>query len=89
MDTLVEAALRLRIIDGVQYRASDQNMMGITPDCGVEIDSDLPAETDGPVLKHGLQEMHGRTISTSQRSADRPDRELLAWRYEKMAARRG
>lgn len=71
----------------IHHAAYDQNMMGITPDYTVEIDSDLLAEIDGPMLKHGLQEMHGRTISMPARAADRPDRELLAWRYEKMARR--
>ncbi|MEP7762345.1 HNH endonuclease [Sanguibacter sp. 25GB23B1] len=71
----------------IHHAAYDQNMLGITPDYVVEIDTELLAEIDGPMLKHGLQEMHGRLISTPQRAADRPDRELLAWRYEKMARR--
>lgn len=71
----------------IHHAAYDQNMMGITPNYTVEIDSDLLAEIDGPMLKHGLQEMHGRTISMPARAADHPDRELLAWRYEKMARR--
>ncbi len=71
----------------IHHAAYDQNMMGITPDYMVEIDSELLAEIDGPMLKHGLQEMHGRTISMPARVADRPDRELLAWRYAKMSRR--
>lgn len=71
----------------IHHAAYDQNMMGITPDYRVEIDGELLAEIDGPMLKHGLQEMHGRTISMPARAADRPDRELLAWRYEKMSRR--
>ncbi len=71
----------------IHHAAYDQNLMGITPNYTVEIDRELLAEIDGPMLKHGLQEMHGRTISMPSRAADRPDRELLAWRYEKMSAR--
>lgn len=71
----------------IHHAAYDQNMMGITPDYTVVIDSELLAEVDGPMLKHGLQEMHGRGISIPSQTQDHPDRELLAWRYEKMARR--
>ena len=72
----------------IHHAAYDQGMLNITADYIVEIDRDLLLEVDGPMLKHGLQEMHGREISLPLRRADRPDRELLAVRDELMAAKR-
>jgi putative restriction endonuclease len=34
--------------------------MGIPPDYQVVINDELLDEIDGPMLKHGLQEMHGK-----------------------------
>jgi putative restriction endonuclease len=39
------------------------------------------------MLKHGLQEMHGRSIQVPKRRVDHPGRDLLAWRYERFKAR--
>lgn len=66
----------------IHHAAYDQNMLGVTPDCEVRIAHDLLVEIDGPMLKHGLQEMHGRRLHLPSRTSDRPNRELLAWRYE-------
>ena len=68
----------------IHHAAYDHNIMGITPDYRVEINGSVLIENDGPMLKHGLQEMHGRTISLPARRADRPDRSLLALKYEDM-----
>lgn len=65
----------------IHHAAYDQNMLGVTPDYEVRIALDLLEEIDGPMLKHGLQEMHGRRLSLPQRAGDRPDRDHLAWRY--------
>jgi putative restriction endonuclease len=73
----------------IHHAAYDQNMLGISTDYRVSIDREVLAEVDGPMLKHGLQEMHGRTITLPARRADRPDRELLAWRWEQFAAQSG
>jgi putative restriction endonuclease len=65
----------------IHHAAYDQNMVGITPDYEVRINGDLLREIDGPMLKHGLQEMHGRHLSLPQRRADHPSPEHLAWRF--------
>lgn len=67
----------------IHHAAYDQNMLGVTPDFEVRIALDLLEEIDGPMLKHGLQEMHGRTLALPRRRLDHPDREHLAWRYER------
>jgi putative restriction endonuclease len=66
----------------IHHAAYDQNMMGISPDYRVEIALDLLEEIDGPMLKHGLQEMHGRPILLPRRRAERPDPEALAERFQ-------
>ncbi|ROS79130.1 HNH endonuclease [Cellulomonas sp. PhB143] len=71
----------------IHHSAYDQNMLGITADHRVDIALDLLAEIDGPMLKHGLQEMHGRFLKLPRKRSDRPDRELLSWRYERFVAR--
>ena len=69
----------------IHHAAFDQNMLGISPDYVVHIDRDLMEEIDGPMLKHGLQEMLGRALTLPGRVKDRPDRELLAERWEGFA----
>lgn len=70
----------------IHHAAYDQNMMGISPDYKVAINRDLLEEVDGPMLKHGLQEMHGRALTVPTKLRDHPDRELLHWRWERFSA---
>ena len=65
----------------IHHAAYDENLVGIDPDFRVHVNSSLLLETDGPMLKHGLQEMHGRTLTLPTRRADRPDPERLAIRF--------
>lgn len=66
----------------LHHAAFDRQLLGISPDHKVTINRDLLAEVDGPMLKHGLQEMHGVTIHLPSRAAEKPDRERLARRFE-------
>ncbi len=70
----------------IHHAAYDQNMLGISPDYRVAIDGGLLEEVDGPMLRHGLQEMHGRSLTLPRLTKDHPDRALLAWRWERFAA---
>jgi putative restriction endonuclease len=66
----------------IHHAAYDSNILGIRPDHVIEIRQDLLDEIDGPMLRHGLQEHHQRTLMTiPARRADRPDRERLEQRY--------
>jgi putative restriction endonuclease len=58
------------------------NILGIRPDHVVEIRPEILAERDGPMLRHGLQELHGSSIRAPRRVLDRPDRDRLEERYE-------
>ncbi|WP_258726339.1 HNH endonuclease [Cellulomonas sp. NS3] len=66
----------------IHHAAFDQQMLGISPDYVVHIDRALLDEIDGPMLRHGLQEMHGRALTLPRRAPDRPDRDLLAARWD-------
>jgi putative restriction endonuclease len=43
----------------IHQAAYDRSLMGVTADFEVRIDRDLLDEVDGPMLRHGLQDMHG------------------------------
>jgi putative restriction endonuclease len=66
----------------IHHAAFDNNILGITPDYKVEIQADILQEIDGPMLKHGLQELHGSKLLLPHRSIDRPDPKRLDQRYE-------
>jgi putative restriction endonuclease len=70
----------------IHHAAYDRNFLGVTPDYEVRINTALLAEKDGPMLRHGLQEMHGQRIIVPKRVADRPDRERLAERFAEFSA---
>ncbi|MCW2785547.1 MAG: hypothetical protein JWP74_2064 [Marmoricola sp.] len=70
----------------IHHAAYDENLMGITPDCRVDINEDLLHEVDGPMLLHGLQEMHGRSLVVPEQRSQRPDPSRLDVRYERFLA---
>jgi putative restriction endonuclease len=70
----------------IHHAAYDQEFLGIDPDHQVHINQAMLVEKDGPMLKHGLQEMHGRTITLPKLAVQRPDRERLALRFERFRA---
>jgi putative restriction endonuclease len=70
----------------IHHAAYDQNLMGIRPDNVVEINKNLLEERDGPMLKYGLQQMHGTTITLPRRKLERPNPEALATRYAQFKA---
>lgn len=65
----------------LHHASYDRNLLGITPDYAVRIDRDLLDEVDGPMLRHGLQDMHGRSLVLPKRRAEWPSRDRLASRY--------
>ncbi len=65
----------------IHHAAFDRNFLGITPSLVVRINQRLLDEVDGPMLKHGLQEMHGATITVPRSRSAKPDPERLEHRY--------
>ncbi|NMR20246.1 HNH endonuclease [Cellulomonas fimi] len=70
----------------IHHAAYDHDMLGVTPDYEVRIDLEVLEEIDGPMLEHGIQAMHGRRLELPRKPADRPSRDLLAWRWERFTA---
>ena len=67
----------------IHHAAFDQNILGVSPDYRVFVRQDVLEETDGPMLMHGLQELHGSKIYLPSRKADLPDPERLGKRFER------
>lgn len=66
----------------IHHAAYDRNILGIRPDYVIEIHHRLLDEIDGPMLRHGLQEHHGRRLmQVPARRAERPDPDRLMERY--------
>ena len=73
----------------IHHAAYDANILGVRPDLIVQIRSDILNEVDGPLLKHGLQELHDKRLREIPRSrSERPDEQLLALRYDRFAHHR-
>jgi putative restriction endonuclease len=67
----------------IHHLAYDRNLMGIDPRGVVHISQRVLRETDGPMLRTGLQGFHGAAILQPRRTVDRPDPERLEIRYER------
>lgn len=66
----------------IHHAAYDRNIIGIRPDLVVEVRRDVLDEIDGPMLRHGLQEMNGRPVIVPASRNSKPDRLRLEERYE-------
>ena len=65
----------------IHHAAFDSDLLGISPQYEIQIAHRLMDEVDGPMLRHGLQEMHGASLTVPSRKTDKPDRDRLAARY--------
>ncbi len=70
----------------IHHAAYDRKFLGISPDYVVHVNKPLLEEVDGPMLKHGLQEMNGRTLTLPAQRRDRPDRARLESRFDAFLA---
>jgi putative restriction endonuclease len=70
----------------IHHSAYDANIIGIDPDAHVHVREDILFEVDGPMLKHGLQEMAGSQLLLPRLASQAPDRDLLAERFERFRA---
>lgn len=67
----------------MHHAAYDRRILGITPDYEVRINAEVLREVDGPMLRHGIQEFHARRLMVlPERRTERPDRLLLAARFQ-------
>lgn len=65
----------------LHHAAFDRHVLGIRPDRVIEVRTDILEEVDGPMLRHGLQEIHGQAISVPRAPHQQPRREFLEERY--------
>lgn len=66
----------------IHHAAYDKKILGISPEYMVKISNPILKEIDGPMLKHGIQEMDGRKISIPKAEKDRPNPEYLAIKFK-------
>lgn len=65
----------------IHHAAYDRHVIGIDGDYVVHIREDIKLEVNGPMLRHGIQEMSGRSLHVPRRYNDRPDPERLHRRF--------
>ncbi len=65
----------------LHHAAFDSFIIGITPDYIIKVREDVLQEYDGPMLEHGLQDMHNSRLILPKNREWWPDRELLDVRY--------
>ena len=70
----------------LHHAAFDGQFLGIRPDYVIEVRQDILQESDGPMLQHGLKEMHHTKLWVPKDRRLRPDADLLALRYEDFRA---
>lgn len=67
----------------IHHAAYDAHIIGVRPDHVAEVRADILTEVDGPMLRHGLQDLHGTRVHVPSRPVHRPNREALERRYER------
>lgn len=67
----------------IHHRAFDSFVLGIRPDCKIEVRPDVLDEIDGPTLQHVLKGVHGEPLWVPRNVRARPDPDLLEERYER------
>ena len=70
----------------IHHAAYDANIVGVRPDYVAEVREDILHEADGPMLRHGLQQLHGAKIHVPRPEDKRPSPEALERRYEEFRA---
>ena len=70
----------------IHHAAYDADLLGVSPDYVVHINADLLHEHDGPMLKHGLQEMNGRPLTVPKLVGEKPDKDRLASRFGRFSS---
>ncbi len=67
----------------LHHAAFDRNILGVRPDLVIEVRRDILQEVDGPMLRHGLQDLNGSRLLVLPRQAiQQPSRDNLEARYE-------
>jgi putative restriction endonuclease len=70
----------------IHHSAFDAYILGIDPDARVHIRADVLEERDGPMLKHGLQELNGVRLTLPRKPDLQPNKDFLAERFAEFLA---
>jgi putative restriction endonuclease len=65
----------------IHHASFDNNFIGISPDYVIKIRTDVLNETDGPMLKYGIQLLNNSKLILPHNRIHWPDRERLGRRY--------
>lgn len=71
---------------GVHHGAFDSYILGVDSDYRVHIRRDVLEEHDGPMLLHGLQELHGAALTLPKAATLYPNKDYLAERFARFRA---
>ena len=67
----------------IHHAAYDKHILGVSPDYIIHVREDILEEIDGPMLRYGLQGMHGQKLhAIPSKREHRPDRERLEHRFD-------
>jgi len=67
----------------IHHAAFDKNILGINPDYYIHVRHDILEESDGPMLKYGLQALDSQKIILPNHRKDYPDPDRLEVRFER------
>jgi putative restriction endonuclease len=65
----------------LHHAAFDRNFIAVRPDYSIEVRRDILEENDGPMLLHGIKEMHDKLIVLPRGRGTKPGRDFLERRY--------
>ncbi|MCK4665047.1 MAG: HNH endonuclease [Bacteroidales bacterium] len=67
----------------IHHAAYDKNIIGITADYTIKVRNDILRETDGPMLRHGIQSLENKHIILPNNKKNWPDKERLDTRFQR------
>jgi putative restriction endonuclease len=70
----------------IHHGAFDVGILGVAPDHRIHLRQDVLEEHDGPMLRHGLQDLHHTKIVLPRRPSDRPNADYLQERFDRFTA---
>lgn len=70
----------------IHHSAYDVGIIGVSADYRVHLRKDVLDEVDGPMLRHGLQELHGSSIQVPRAGSSRPNPAYLKARFAQFLA---
>lgn len=66
----------------LHHAAFDSLLLAITPDYIIQVRADVLGESDGPMLQHGLKDLHQKKIILPHQKGNWPDQALLDLRFQ-------